>query len=107
MVKIPKKSSWCSHCITEKKTPCEHHMKGDYKGIDVYKPSEWVLSVIGSIYSAYDVENSKTRDWECFGYDPRHGFWMRTIDDLGPVRETNISERAIDRTWHKRNINRA
>ena len=102
--KIPASPAWCSYCIQD--GPCEDHRgpegkPQDYSGGDVYEPSEWVLAVVGRRYAAWDHSYSVgTRTWECFGYDPRHGFWMRTVDDLGPPRETNVSERAVDRTWH-------
>lgn len=103
--KIPASPAWCSYCVQCKEGPCGDHRGPDgkpqvYSGQDVYAPSAWVLEVVGQRYSAWDHGVSAgTRTWECFGYDPRHGFWMRTVDDMGPPRETNVSERAIDRTW--------
>jgi hypothetical protein len=60
----------------------------------LYKPSEWVLTVVGKKYKGFDG-----RVYLCFGYDPRSGFWMRTIDE--PMRESNVSEAAIDRSYHR------
>jgi hypothetical protein len=95
---ISRDPTWCSTCIEAKK-PCDAHRGPDgqpveYTGHDVYRPSPWVLNVVGHRYrAAFDGI------YVCFGYDRRHGFWMRQVD--APYRETNISERAIDRTWHK------
>lgn len=102
--KIPANPAWCSYCIQSEEGPCESHRGRNgrpkaYSGHDGYEPSEWVLRVVGQRYTAWDAHCHCIRTWECFGYDPRHGFWMRTVDDFGVYRETNVSERAIDRTW--------
>lgn len=54
----------------------------------------WADSVVGRYYRAWDG-----RTYLCFAYDPRQGFWMRAVD-AGAPRETNVSERAIGRTYH-------
>lgn len=72
-----------------------------YDGPDVYEPSKWVLDVVGSHYKGYCIYTQCLRVWTCTGYDPRSGFWLKTDDDLGPPRLTNVSERAIDRTFHR------
>src|SRR5271157_1373018 len=88
--------SWCSDCITNA-TPCVHHSDTDgnpkvYAGPDLYKPSAWVLEIVGRRYrSARGVVF-------CFGYDPRHGFWMRQV--AAPFERHNVSERAINRSFH-------
>jgi len=71
-----------------------------YEGSDVYKPSEWVLRVVGSVLQSYDWTGKVEGPvfYECDGYDPRHGFWLRNLRDPEDVR--NVSERAIDRTFH-------
>lgn len=98
MNKIPRDPSWCSYCLLAeqygraKGEPCESHASGEYSGHDAYDPSEWVLEVVGIRYGGlYGV-------FLCFGYDPRHGFWMRS-EETG--EERNISERAIGRTYHR------
>lgn len=102
---IPRSPAWCSCCIQSNEGPCADHRgpdgkPRDYSGHDVYTPSEWVLDVVGRRFSAWDYGYpGGTRTWECFGYDPRQGFWMRTVDDLAAPRETNISGSAIGRTW--------
>ncbi len=35
--------------------------------------------------------------WYCDSYDPRCGYWMTSLDG---TRRKNVSERAIDRTFH-------
>lgn len=68
-----------------------------------YQPTDWVKSVVGQRYRGMDcyTQGWPTRIWLCTGYDPACGFWMQTNDDMGPPRETCISERAVDRTWHR------
>ncbi len=58
-----------------------------------YEPTSWVKSVVGNKYKSND------KVWICIGYDPGCGFWMENIEDSNEL--TNISERAIDKTWHK------
>ncbi len=109
---IPQDPTWCSYCILSKEGPCENHRGPDGKpqmfdGYDAFEPTEYIQSLIGLRFLAWDSYlpigpgGNSTRVWVCFGYDPRNGFWMRTVDDRGPTRETNISGRAIDRTWHR------
>lgn len=98
MSKIPKSPAWCSGCITGD-APCEYHRDNngearDYEGHDAYEPSEWVLGVVGRRYT-YDDEV-----YECFGYDPRNGFWMLAVDGERLGRKTNVSERAIGSTFY-------
>lgn len=69
-------------------------------GSDAYEPSTWVLEVVGKRYLYHDESNGGPRVCECFGYDPRNGFWMQTIDD-GKFKQMNISERAIGATFHR------
>lgn len=89
---IPRDPAWCSSCIEGK--PCEYHRGGKaYAGDDVYEPSAWVLEVVGRRYRGWDAL------YECIGYDPRHGFWMQQVD--APHTRRNVSERAIDRTYHQ------
>lgn len=56
--------------------------------------SSW-SDLVGKRFRAWDG-----RTYTCFAYDPRAGLWMRAVDD-GPDRETCVSERAIDRTFHQ------
>lgn len=91
--RIPQSPEWCSYCRPSSKYPCDHHKDGKpYEGSDVYQPSEWVLEVVGERY------NSITGPVLCFGYDPRHGFWVR---DEQTGEERNVSERAIGRSLHR------
>ena len=97
---IPKNSAWCSDCITGD-APCEYHRddKGqarDYEGHDAYEPSRGVLEVVGGRYRHFEDEV-----YECFGYDPRSGFWMLAVVGPRVGRKTNISEAAIGRTFYR------
>ena len=101
---IPADPTHCTHCIAPESfgltASCKYHRGEDgepteYTGEDAYVPGEWALQVIGNRY-----KGTYGRIYICFGYDPRSGYWMRT-DDGGELRETNISERAIDRTFHR------
>lgn len=103
---IPKHSTDCSYCIAPeafgdpKGRLCQHHRGKDgkpveYAGSDAYEPSAWVKQVVGNHYRAWDG-----RIYLVFGYDPRSGFWVRTVDNDEP-RHANISERAIGRTYHR------
>lgn len=96
--RIPKHHTWCSYCIEGNGVLCEHHRAPDdshceFTGPYAYEPSAWVLSVVGKHYRAWD-----DKTYLCIGYDPRHGFWMQ---DINSPKKTNISERAIDRTFHR------
>ena len=98
--RVPRNPDWCSYCVLDKTKPCSHHIgkdgeKVEYNGHDVYEPSSWVNHVVGTNYKGWDG-----RPYICFGYDPRSGFWMRSTDDQ-PMRETNVSERAIDRSFRE------
>lgn len=57
-----------------------------------YEPGEWVLSIVGNRYQSNNVI------YDCIGYDPSCGFWMENENSKELI---NISERAIDRTFHK------
>ena len=94
--KIPRDYQSCRYCQSEK-TPCRDHRAEDgsycqYNGEDVYEPSEWILSLLGRRFHSWDGPI-----YICTGYDPRAGIWMDAVDGS---RRTNISESAIDRTWH-------
>lgn len=96
---IPADPKWCSRCVLPEEAgrPCPAHRGPggepvEYSGPDVYRPSEWVLEVVGQRYS------SLSGPCLCFGYDPRHGFWVR---DEATGKERNVSERAIGRTLHR------
>lgn len=63
-----------------------------------YIPTDWVRSVVNTKY------RSSGKIWICIGYDPGCGFWMENIETMKNSETselTNISERAIDRTFHK------
>lgn len=93
---IPRLSSWCTHCLVPTIYPtCPHHVNGeDYEGRDVHEPSKWVKQVVGAFYDGTEGV------YECVGYDPRSGFWMRNLDNPDDLR--NVSERAINRTFNLR-----
>ena len=57
-----------------------------------YIPTSWVKSVINNEYRSSGII------YKCIGYDPECGFWM---EDPNTKELKNISERAIDRTFHK------
>jgi hypothetical protein len=96
MYKIPRDPAWCSYCISHENgqgQPCRDHVDGkEYSGSEAYDPSDFVLETVGKRFRSFD------RSYLCFGYDPRHGFWVRD-EETGEQR--NISERAIGRTYHR------
>ncbi len=88
--------------------PCSFHrgpngQPVEYTGEFMYEPSDFVKHVVGGLYRAIDcqIHDLPIRRWVCFGYDPRSGFWMRSDDDLGSPKVTNVSERAVNRTFHR------
>jgi hypothetical protein len=98
---IPKLSTWCSYCIDPaaygNQGPCpDHRGPGgepvEYAGRDAYEPSAQVLGVVGGRYDGW------RGIVECFGYDPRHGYWMRVV---ATGERFNVSERAIGATYHR------
>jgi hypothetical protein len=108
--RIPKKAADCVICW-QQDHPCEYHANGDYDGPDLYHPSEWVQSVVGKRYTFVDFTNyggigserlTHLRVCTATGYDPRGGFFIEadTSDGL-PAYVSNISERAIDRTFRR------
>jgi hypothetical protein len=115
--KIPRNPDWCSCCIEpsmrDGEAPCPDHRgpngeRVEYTGRDVYDPapdSYVVMEVVGKRFTGggYDFDHKPiTRIFECFGHDPRNGFWMRTLDnDEGPPYQTNISEHAVGRTFYR------
>ncbi len=58
-----------------------------------YEPTEWVRSVVGRKWRGFDEIV-----YTCTAYDPRQGFWMDSA-----TRCTNVSERAIGRTFRAQN----
>jgi len=56
---------------------------------------------VGEYFTAYDWDAKKVRRWICVAYDPNVDYFCTTVDDLGPQRLTDISIRAIGRTWHE------
>lgn len=107
--KIPRLSNDCRYCRADGlrsyellDEPCSDHRgaqgeRVEYVGIDVYNPSEWVQYVVGRQYSAYNAELCRAEVYDCTGYDPRSGFWMKGTET---GRTTSVSERAIDRSFH-------
>lgn len=99
--KIPKLSAWCSYCVAPEEFgnppgPCPDHRGPDgrtvdYTGRNAYEPSAWVEQQVTLRFRSY------RGDCACFGYDPRHGFWMVQLDT---GKCFNVSERAIGRTFH-------
>jgi ribosomal protein L37AE/L43A len=65
-------------------------------GPEGYEPTDWVKEVVGQQYR--DGEYTYT----CTGYWRQWGFWMTCVLEGGEVLiDTNVSERAIDRTFHR------
>jgi ribosomal protein L37AE/L43A len=64
-------------------------------GPEGYEPTDWVREVVGQQY----------RDGEytylCTGYWRQWGFWMTCYVGDDTIIDTNVSERAIDRTFHR------
>jgi hypothetical protein len=50
--------------------------------------------VVGRMFRAY-----VSKVYYCDSYDPSCGYWMTNVDD--PTDRTNVSERAIGRTFHE------
>lgn len=101
---IPRKSSDCVWCVRD--GVCQYHRGSggnaiEYTGPEMYEPTEWIQEVVGQHFTGVDWKLEARRTWLCTGYDPRCGFWLVTVDDLGPERLTNVSERAIGSTFHK------
>ena len=40
-------------------------------------------------------------EYYCDSYDPSCGYWMTPVKDDGEHKRTNVSERAIGRTFHE------
>ena len=111
---IPKKHTNCSYCILGGRLDwpdpgaappepglCKDHKGEDgqpveYTGHDAHEPKS--LYTIGYRFRAWDK-----RTYLCTGYDPRHGFWMRSVDEGKPILK-NVSERAVGRTFHRVDI---
>jgi hypothetical protein len=100
---IPKLSSHCVHChrrrVEGTPGPCEDHRRKDgsvkeYRGPDLYHPNDWVKNVLTGKYKGPDG-----RIYRVMGYDPRCGFFLEAEGD--PPRVTDISDRAIGRTFHR------
>lgn len=119
--RIPADPAHCRYCVSERGVlspePCDDH-KGPngtrvmYKGYDLYEPSDWVRDVVGGLYTCgrwgapSNPGDTILILTEVFGYDPRAGFWIREVDPdtKAPIPNgyfSNISERAIDRTYHR------
>jgi hypothetical protein len=62
-----------------------------------YTPTSWVLSVVGKTYHS----GGDGLTYVCTGYNPRWGFWMAWQGEAAESRITNVSERAIGRTFHE------
>ncbi len=122
MSRIPRDPAHCQYCLTAKgawrERPCDDHAlpdgsRGEYSGPDIYEPSDFVKGVVGNLYTAGRWGCGKPGQdplmlVEVFGYDRRCGFWVREVrvlpDGNREIVEngyfSNISERAIDRTYH-------
>lgn len=75
---------------------------------DDYEPTEWVSRVVGSYYRAtnWGRDDAATSVYLCTGYNPKLGFWMVEMDNEEGTEPniTNVSERAIDATFHRQII---
>lgn len=102
MNQIPRDPAWCTTCrCPEMYGPCRAHESENgrpvpYEGPEAYDPSNWVLEVVGGRYRALG-DGGAIVVYLCDGYDPRSGFWMRAPGGA----QRNVSERAIDRTYHR------
>lgn len=104
---IPRDPSWCIWCNFPESfgykagAPCHLHSDKDgkpkpYTSYDYYEPSRWVEGVVGGLYKSVDGFV-----YLVTGYDPRAGFHCERVGvDEADKRKTNISERAINRTFH-------
>lgn len=54
---------------------------------------------IGRIFTGYSIKHEKSAQYFCDSCDPRIGFWMTNVED--PEDRSNVSERAIGRTYHR------
>lgn len=55
-------------------------------------------ALVGRKCRGYSFKHSKVVVCLLESYDPSHGFWAVNVDD--PTDRHDLSERAIDRTWH-------
>lgn len=62
-----------------------------------YEPTDFVRETVGATFHAWDGN-----DYKCVAYAPRSGFWMVLVGSSTVA--TNVSERAIGRTYHKRRV---
>lgn len=53
---------------------------------------------VGHYFSAPNFSGPSPAVYYCDSYDPRCGFWMT---DIATQERTNVSERAIGRTFHR------
>lgn len=100
---IPLNPAWCTHCRNPKafgleSGPCPHHRgpNGEtvpYTGTDVYRPTAWVMEVVGTSYR-HDGQL-----FRCIGFDPRSGLIMKGVHY--PYEEKCVADRAIGRTFHE------
>lgn len=56
------------------------------------------MRVVGNYFKAFSIKhNDGMTVFKCTSYDPNCGYWMETLDG---VYRTNVSERAINQTFH-------
>jgi len=115
MYKVPALHTDCARCLLGGRdysegslvhqTPivlCDDHRGPDgspvaYTGLDVYVPTEWVKRLGRALYRGYD-----SFVYRVVGYDPRSGVIVERVGvGLDRLRRASLSERAIDRTYHR------
>jgi hypothetical protein len=65
---------------------------------DIFPQDKPDHPVIGNYFKAHGKGFVGTDVYYCDSYDPSQGFWMTSLTD--PEHRTNVSERAIGRTFH-------
>jgi PHP family Zn ribbon phosphoesterase len=61
-----------------------------------YTPTEWVKEVVGKKF-----KGTNNFIYTCTSYDRRHGFWMSCFITDYILIDTNVSEAAINRSYHQ------
>lgn len=105
--RIPKNPKWCIRC--HKGRSCSHHRNPngetqEYIGPGSFEPDSSIVRFFGRRFECYDAFAETERVYECFGYDPRKGFWMRPVV-WGPSklkgRKVCTSSRSIGTTFRE------
>jgi hypothetical protein len=54
---------------------------------------------VGHHFSGTNWNRVRTEIYFCDSYEENHGYWMTNVND--PADRKNVSDRAIDRTFHR------